>query len=296
MQRWFALLFVAMLVVSGIGTRWEGAWEYVIGAPSPLWRCIVSNLQALDRLLLDWGMFPVGIAIGVIGLFLTWEAPRLWGYWQRYDQYGIAFSEAFRDLMHQAARQHFAWPLEHVYKKTSDGFAFRRLIDTVRFPTDSPPRGVQLSDYAHSIRWPNAAGTELYDFMQSVFAGMLSGHSDLITDDTRYERFLDARRITAKFWDDWGRAVAEDRLRYRDVARMFESNKRSIICLAVSELAIAKEFSLDPGEGKSWLFLLAQALTDLDSRHDKRWFNEVARGAKQKGLVRGWKIRRSRSP
>jgi hypothetical protein len=152
----------------------------------------------------------------------------------------------------------------------------------------------RLSDYAHSIRWPNVAGTELYDLMQAVFAGMLSGHSDLITDSARYERFLGARRITAKFWDDWRRAIAENRLRCEDVARMFESNKRSIICLAVSELAMAEEFSFGPGEGKSWLFRLAQALTDLDPRHGKRWFLEVARRAKREGLVRGWKTRMRR--
>jgi hypothetical protein len=42
-----------------------------------------------------------------------------------------------------------------------------------------------------------------------VFAGMLERHSDLIKDDAKYEQFLDARRIAAKFWDDWARAIAK---------------------------------------------------------------------------------------
>jgi hypothetical protein len=60
-----------------------------------------------------------------------------------------------------------------------------------------------------SIRWPNEAGTEIYDFLKIVFAGMLERHSDLIKDDAKYEQFLDARRIAAKFWDDWARAIAK---------------------------------------------------------------------------------------
>jgi hypothetical protein len=153
MQRWFAILFAAVVAVSLFGTRWECVWEYVIGAPSPLWMRVVSSLQWLDQKALELGFFPLGLAVGLVGLVLTYELPRVWSHFRRFDRHRKEFEAAFQRLDQQTARQQFAWTLESAYrthKCTSDKRAFRNLIDNVRFPFCFPPeRGIQLSDYAH---------------------------------------------------------------------------------------------------------------------------------------------------
>lgn len=119
MRRSLHWLFVATLVVSAIGTRWEAAWNFVFGGASPLWRRVVSELQVLDRWLLDdLGMFPVGIAIGILGLFITWLWSDIWDKVAGYDNFLTRLKDVYQEnksIFHMLLNQAYSkWQGGHL--------------------------------------------------------------------------------------------------------------------------------------------------------------------------------------
>ena len=111
LRRIFLVVFGAVLLVSALGVRWEGVWSYVFGAPSPFWRWTVGGIQGLDRIVWEFGAYPTGVAIGVVGGLLAYFAPDMWAHLRRYPKNRERFEREFREEYYQKARQRFRWHL-----------------------------------------------------------------------------------------------------------------------------------------------------------------------------------------
>lgn len=261
MQRYGYAISVFLIFVGAVGTKWELIWAYVFGGASQMIRDAIDFVQSFDFWLVERGAFPSLIAIGVIGVAVSYFAPQIWAHLRRYPTNKAVFEKEFNLIEYQKARQNFAWALQHAfnnYRCKPQGSNLEKLLTNLQFPGDfPPPQDKKLSEYAQPVVWPTEAGEVLWPFFKKLFEEMSALKCDLISEPGRYEAFVDGRRISSKFWDDWARAIRQRRLRYDDVKTPFEANKQAIRALAVSELAMATVFSLDPGGGKRSLFLLA---------------------------------------
>jgi hypothetical protein len=256
---YFFEILIVISLLPLLGFRWESVWDYVFGGVSPLWREIVMDFQAIDKWLIDRGAFPSLFAIGLLGLVFTWYFPQIWSHIRRYKINKEEFLKQFSSFEQHTARKDFAWNLElafRSYRKKYKKTDLRDLLDNFEFPADFPPK-CQLADFVKDIKWPNSAGNLLWKFNVSLHKDMLREKSKYINLADQYIAFLEGRRISAKFWDDWARKIMDKQLLYDDIERPLKANIRTIKALAISELAMNAELSWDHGPGKTPLFWLA---------------------------------------
>ena len=266
-----------------VGMRWISslglACVFTFGKWGPR---IFTGSPAARRSAMDWlgqadaffrdAWSPTLIIIGLGGLVGIWIvapiARVLVDKW--FGAKTREFNVQFANEHHQRARNNFAWFLEAAYRKDSHSSLELSLYDAltkVKFPTDFPREDLRIHEYAKTIKWPDTHSEAVFIFIKKQFLDMLQrAENDIHALSDRYGNLADLVRITGKFWDDWAHEILGGKLRYGSVAAQIRANQPAIIALTLSELAIAAEFSWDPGPGRTYLFRLALGREHIEPR------------------------------
>lgn len=272
MRKLILFFFSALTVVSLIGLRWEPIWSFVFGAPSPLWGRVVMDLRWVDKQALALGFFPLGLAVGLIGLTATWFWPQIWAQLSGRARARTQFLSEFNTRSDRETRQFVAWRFERAYKKfIPKGQPLKTLVDRLDFPQWFPPTNIEIGDYPSSLTWVNGESQILWEFVNSLFKCMLEPEKQGFLPPDVYDAFTREVRNVGAFWDNWGRELLCGKLVYDDVKAPLEANLRGVRLIALAELAIASNFSWDQGSGRKYLFQVAAGHRHLN---DRKWLRK----------------------
>lgn len=237
-----------------------------------MWDDLMFLLQWSDCWFRD-SASPTLVVIAAIGIFSFTVVPifKDFAIDHLFNKGKREFETAFRSTERQRGRQNFARNFEAAYRlKNPDAASddLVKLIDGAKFPDNFPPKeNEELYKYVESIAWPNDASRALWEYCLFVFGDALHPkQTQSKLDPTYYENFLEGRRVTSKFWDDWGREIERGLIRFSQISKQYRANQRDIKALAFSELALATILRWDRGPGKTWLFRLALDPATLTKR------------------------------
>lgn len=247
-------IFAACVVIGFIGKHWIPIWDYVFGGVSQMWRDIVIYLQALDQYLISIGMFPSMIAIGVIGLVLTYEWPRIISHIWRWDaaasQFAISFdaNAPFRSGIWDitstvyAKSRNQSWPMK-----------FAEFVDEATVPSELPlAHNESLADWAAGFGWSDL-DQRSFELMSFLLNHFYDPQSPRCSNDE-----LDMmRQSVSKFWNSAGLQMESGKLRARDIEGQIRSASVELKLMAFLEMAKSRQERWDMGPGKRGLFYIA---------------------------------------
>ena len=259
MRRHFVPITAAAIILLLGFEQWAGALDLLSRLPGA-GGAVMNWLVEIDYFLLNNDIHPFLIAIGLLILLSGWIIPNVWPLVLRrlFGKARTAFFEDFGKMENQRAWQDFIWNLHIAYKtfdQNATNYTLVEKLDKLMFPNDFPPVVGSLHNY--DPIWLNEESADIWRFFCMLFSDVTqTNRENPLLEREKYERFLDARRITSKFWDYWAREIEIGRLDYWEIREPIFTNFRVIQALVMSELALADEIPYDLGPGKTALFKL----------------------------------------
>ena len=168
----------------------------------------MSDLQVLDRWLLDdLGMFPVGIAIGILGLFITWLWSDIWDKVAGYDNFLTRLKSVYQEnksIFHMLLNQAYSrWQSSHPECPAK----LDALVDETKIPCKRQFLSGDVRKIESSL---NIANADLWKFCSVLYADIELTKSTKYSQPSfssreEYIAFSDARKKLTDFWDGEGR-------------------------------------------------------------------------------------------
>lgn len=192
------------------------------------------------------------IAIGVVGLVLTYEAPRIWAYFRRHNEHRMWFLAAFESTAH--ARSYLRTYAAQKYAKERNSEwpqKFRNFVACASIPKALPlSAGDSLLDWSQRQALElDQESSELYYFAMKCYSPDAVQCIDRQLDDSR--------RHAAKFWDKAGLQLEQGQLRLEDISTPLKSAAAELKFLVFLELAKTRQEAWDEGPSKRGLFYVA---------------------------------------
>ncbi|MDA1326661.1 MAG: hypothetical protein O3C34_18215, partial [Proteobacteria bacterium] len=228
----------ALLFVLAAGEKWLWGIPDMFVALPKWWGIMTEWLTSIDYWFLNHDLHVVPIALAIAIILSGWIIPDVWPFFKKAmgSKEVRAFEDAFQNQTHQKARHDFFWNIEVAYRayaRKADQAASKgelvQMVKTAKFPDKFLlSENKSFTDYAMAITWPDENGKKISAFCDSLYESMLSPEGTKLIPKEQHVDFLEGRRISAKFWDDWGRSIIDGRLSIKQITKPFNANKLDI--------------------------------------------------------------------